>query len=545
MRKQFLSFLNSRIIGKHKLIFILSILCSIIRSLTLLVPSILSRYIIDTGVMSGNWPTIVKLSLISIAIPFITGSLIILDLVLNKYILLEFSNLRTDLYENLLFQHINAFSQLRSGDITFRFVNETDALANFFYFGIGNLVWINTTVITGIALMLYQDWKTSLLVVILLFLRMIATAYAGKDIKVWGRENHECSSRISSFLKEQLTCLEVVKACAKESDEISTFSDALTDRLNTVAKLQLCADRINVIKGIIDIIANCLFYLGGALLIYSGNITIGMLYASIAVYTWILPAIDGYINLHIDFSRNIGAINRVFSFWSNTPFDRERSLIPHGYSIEFRNVSFAYPSASPIIKGFDFSIEMGKKVLITGPSGCGKSTIIQLISNIQSCSSGTIFVGGVPIEKTNEKWIRENIITVCQDGMLFNDTIKNNILFGALDYNPEQFGKILRITRLTKLISSLPDGLNTQVGEHGVKLSGGERQRILLARGLLRSAKIYLLDESTSALDTKTERAIISDIIQEYKDCTFIVVAHRTGIKSQFDSILTLKDGCL
>jgi ABC-type transport system involved in Fe-S cluster assembly fused permease/ATPase subunit len=214
-------------------------------------------------------------------------------------------------------------------------------------------------------------------------------------------------------------------------------------------------------------------------------------------------------------------------------------------AISFENVYFGYNPEISILRDLSFSIPAGSTCAIVGPSGCGKSTISRLLLRFFEPINGCIKIDKQIIENCNPHSVRQAISCVPQDIALFNNTMRFNICYGTFNCSDLQLNEILHITELEKFVQNLPDGLNTKVGERGLKLSGGERQRVALARALLKHSKILVLDEATSALDVNTELAINTNLAAVSKDTTILIIAHRLSTIVDADQIIVLENGSI
>ena len=216
-----------------------------------------------------------------------------------------------------------------------------------------------------------------------------------------------------------------------------------------------------------------------------------------------------------------------------------------GGEIRFENVTFGYHPNRKILKNASFTIPAGKKVAIVGPSGSGKSTILRLLFRFYDIEEGRILVDGQDIRHVTLDSVRKVIGVVPQDTPLFNDTIRNNIRYGRLDASDEEVERATNRARLEHIVTQLPDGYETRVGERGLMISGGEKQRLAISRVLLKNSPIIFFDEATSALDTETERDLLQNIhsiIREQKS-TSVFIAHRLRTVAETDKIIVLKDG--
>ena len=303
-----------------------------------------------------------------------------------------------------------------------------------------------------------------------------------------------------------------------------------------------------------------LFYLYGGLLIANGEMLPGTLVAFVAAYDWIVPALDGYIDLHIDFRRKKSSIVRVFGVfadavtagdsvadvsggWKTAPGGIENAtlsefasckpqgMVPADASIAVEHLSYRY-GTKMVLNDVSLQIKSGEFLGICGKSGSGKSTLANLMAGLLDGYDGEVFVGREDIRKVPRDWTTKNLIYLGQDGYLMNLSIRDNILFYSQSHTDEDLEKVLRLVKLEEWIKKLPEGLDTVVGERANAVSGGERQRILLARALLRNPKIFIFDESTSALDVNTEKEVMDNIRKFYPDADF----------SDFDMIIGMDD---
>ncbi len=212
--------------------------------------------------------------------------------------------------------------------------------------------------------------------------------------------------------------------------------------------------------------------------------------------------------------------------------------------ISFQQVNFTYPNTGiQAIKNFTLEINKGEKIAIVGKTGSGKTTVIQLLLRMYDADSGSILFDGIDIKKINLKTLREQVSYVPQDGFLYSDTIEENINFGLQESNKEKVSQAAKSSAIDKEIASFPKGYTTMVGERGVTLSGGQKQRVSIARALIKNAAIIILDDSLSAVDTRTERAILFNMDDHLKDKTSIIITHKIMSISNFDKIVVIHEG--
>lgn len=559
------------VILQNKGKFGLSLFSSIFRSLVLLLPMLLVKQIINRSIPQGNIPILILLSCVNVSIYFVTTTLIILDLHLEKYILDAFGTLRRDMYRFFLEKPLREFAAICSGDTISKIVDETEGLANFFYFGFGSLIWINTTVFAGMAIMAAQNLLLAALTIALMILRIVLIRKINKKQEVIGQKINETNSRVNQTVKEQMSNILFIKATASEEKELNRVQEALSEKY----RIQRNAFHGKVLNkavfGGFELLINVLFYLYGGLLIANGEMLPGTLVAFVAAYDWIVPALDGYIDLHIDFRRKKSSIVRVFGVfadavtagdsvadvsggWKTAPGGVENAtlsefasckpqgMVPADASIAVEHLSYRY-GTKMVLNDVSLQIKSGEFLGICGKSGSGKSTLANLMAGLLDGYDGEVFVGREDIRKVSRDWMTKNLIYLGQDGYLMNLSIRDNILFYSQSHTDEDLEKVLRLVKLEEWIKKLPEGLDTVVGERANAVSGGERQRILLARALLRNPKIFIFDESTSALDVNTEKEIMDNIRKFYPDATRIFITHRENCLELFDRVVFIENG--
>lgn len=600
------------VIRQNKGKFGLSLLSSVFRSLVLLLPTLIVKEIINRAIPQENIVMLILLSSLNVSIYVVTTTLIILDLRLEKYILDAFGTLRRDMYRFFLEKPLQEFAAIRSGDAISKIVDETEGLANFFYFGFGSLVWINTTVFAGMVIMAAQNPLLAALTISLMILRIVLIRKINQKQEKIGQKINETSSRVNQTVKEQMSNILFIKATASEEKELNRVQEALAEKY----QIQRSAFRGKILNkavfGIFELLINLLFYLYGGLLIANGKMLPGTLVALVAAYDWIVPALNGYIDLHIDFRQKKSSIVRVFGVFADdaggvsnpgadgagsvdgaknaqgraaemkNPADtgstdstraeagaatagdsvadvpggaesatqpeyvayKAQDMFPTDVGIIVEHLSYRY-GEKLVLSDVSFQIKSGEFLGICGKSGSGKSTLANLMAGLLDGYDGNIFIGGKNINWIPHEWMTENLIYLGQDGYLMNRSIRDNILFYSQNHTEEELEKVLRLVKLEDWIKKLPDGLDTIVGERANAISGGERQRILLARALLRNPKIFIFDESISALDVNTEKEILENIRQSYPDATRIFITHRENCLELFDRVLLIEEGRL
>lgn len=509
-------------IKKNKPKLILSLICATTRSILLLFPAVVTRYIIDIALPNQDLTLLLYLSIATVLIPVITGAMIIADLYINKHIIKIFAKYRTTLFEDVLSQDLSYFNEFSSGDIIHRSIDETDKIANFFYFGLSNIIWINVTVIAGIILMILQEWRISLMLIATVIIRIAITEIISRSQKKVFAKREKTASDVNENIREDITNIDYIKSICAYEKELEIIEKKFDKNVSNELELNRYSILHSLSGLFIDIFINIILYLLGAIMILNGDITAGALISVISIFGWITPAINGYLGLHINLKDIGNSINRVSEIHRVSPL-KELSLIPESTQITFRNVDFSY-SERYILNNFSFEIKPNTTNYILGENGSGKSTVINLLLHLYEPLSGDIKIGDINVLNIDNKWFRNNVLLVSQQANILNDSIKNNILFGLeADFN--EFKKVIEMVCLNHWLNALPQKEDTIVGERGSMISGGERQRLLIARALLRNPQILILDEATSEIDIVTETEIMKNIRTHYPEISLIIIS--------------------
>ncbi|MEZ4951347.1 MAG: ATP-binding cassette domain-containing protein [Saprospiraceae bacterium] len=287
----------------------------------------------------------------------------------------------------------------------------------------------------------------------------------------------------------------------------------------------------------------------GAMMVQDGTITAGGLIAFVSYTAIIGGAIAGLGNFYTELVGAIGATERVREILADESEvnvqDDKIDAVPLTGDIQYSNVEFSYPTREDIkvLKNFSMSVKAGQKVALVGPSGAGKSTIVQLLLKFYSIQEGSISVDGHDIRNLNTTAFRKNIAIVPQEVLLFGGTIRENIAYGKPGATKEEIIEAAKQSNCWDFIQSFPEGLETVVGERGVKLSGGQRQRVAIARAILKNPSILLLDEATSSLDAESEKVVQEALNTLMEGRTSIIIAHRLATIREVDQIFVIENG--
>lgn len=456
--------------------------------------------------------------------------------------------LRSKLMGQFLVMTPRFYEKNRTGDLMARATNDLKAISTTAGFGILTLVDSSMFMLTILLTMgILISWKLTFAAILPLPIMAIAMGIYGKKIHTRFTAAQDAFGDMNDQVLESVSGVRVIRAYVQEQADVNRFNELTDDvyKKNVhVAKIDaLFEPTIKLLVGISYLIG--LGY--GAYLVFHNEITLGEL-VSFNVYLgmmiWPMFAIGELINIMQRGNASLDRINDTLSYEPDVKNADQQVQVSSPKSIEFKNVTFRYPSSNVgNLNAVSFSVKRGETIGIVGKTGSGKTTIVKQLLRQYPAGSGEILISGVPIEKIPLETLQRFIGYVPQDHVLFSRTVRENILFGKKDGSDEELNKAIDLAFFRKDLEMLPEGLNTLVGEKGVALSGGQKQRISIARALLIDPEILILDDSLSAVDAKTETAIISNIRSERAGKTTFITTHRLSAVEHADWIIVLDEG--
>ena len=467
------------------------------------------------------------------------------------------SQIRADSYADLLQLEIAAFEELKIGDIISRLGSDLESvgtlITNFLSFFIRNSIMLSGAII----LMFLQSAKLSMLVIFTVPLLLMPLLHLSKHIRSISRKVMAEKSDLSSFIEESFSAIRTLYAFNQQPHNLKRFNEKIATYVKHSSKrLKLrslfFALAIAAIAGSITMVIWI-----GSLDIINGKMTSGQMISFIYYAMMVGMSAGGIAELFSEIQGPLAALDRVFNLRSNTKaFTNQHVVIKHhkkfenvfqNYDISFENVNFSYPSRKDILtlNNISFGVKQNQFTAIVGKSGSGKSTIMQLLLNFYKHQSGKIKIAGRDINSFDRNYMRKIIAYTPQDPDIFSGTIRYNVTFSNPDAKEEDFQQVVNLCGIDKFTNNLPAGLDTEIGEKGVRISGGQKQRIAIARALLYQPEILLLDEATSALDNESEQEILNNIKKIMDGKTIISIAHRITSIQDFDNILVIDQGKL
>ena len=454
---------------------------------------------------------------------------------------------------NRMFDHAKSLSreyyQLNKvGNLMSLFTNDLDTVQECFGWGV---MMFFDAVLMGI-LAVRNMWGMDRILTVLSLIPMaflLASAtIVGKRMMTKWNTRQKAFSNLSDFAQESFSGIAVTKAFVKEAKELLAFKklNVENEEANIAHTKMSVSFRVMVTLFVESVICVILGY--GGYLVYKGSFNAGQLVEFIAYFNsvvWPIMAVSELIDMT---SRGKASLERLGELLDAQVDVKDREDIAEltdvRGQIEFRDLTFRYPDGEfDVLKNVSFIIEAGENVGLVGKTGSGKTTLVDLILRTYNVPDGTIFIDGRDVNSVSIRSVRENCAYVPQDNFLFSDTIENNIAFGVNDRNQKAVVAAARMADVDSNIKEFQQGYGTVLGERGVTVSGGQKQRISIARALMKDAPILILDDSVSAVDTKTETTILANLRATRAGKTTILIAHRISTIEKMDKILFVEDG--
>ncbi|MFQ3170847.1 MAG: ATP-binding cassette subfamily B protein [Oleispira sp.] len=399
--------------------------------------------------------------------------------------------------------------------------------------------------VIGLLLYNYPFWF-ALITLIAMVSYVIYTARVTEWRTMYVREANKMDSKTHARALDSLLNYETVKYFSAEEREATEYDDSLWRWEQARRKNRLTLFALNSGQAIIISVAMTLMLCLSAYYVIQGTMTLGdFTLMNAFMFQLFLPlSFLGFVYREVKAS--LASIEQMLSLLDQETSVKDlgkQTLASKKLSIEFKDLEFSYQSERSILKGLNFTIEAGERVAVVGSSGAGKSTLTKLLFRFYDKTAGNILINKQPIDDYSLASLREHIGVVPQDTVLFNDTLRNNVLYASPDASDDDIARVITMAQLDYFISQCPDGLETVVGERGLKLSGGEKQRLAIARMLLKRPAIMVFDEATSSLDSRTEKNINQAIREASVGHTSLIIAHRLSTIIDADKIVVLDDG--
>lgn len=519
------------------------------RPLLTLIPPFMMKNIIDQGLVSKDVFILLKSVFFMVVSSVLAGGLGIVSHYLAACIAyrVDFA-LRNEFYENLMHLSLAFHTEKRIGDMMSRMLNDLTAARNIIASCFPTITYHIVLIVSTLIVIFNLDWTLSLVSLVVFPLYIIPTSAIRKKIQQLTKKVQEKSAEMIGILSETLSNILLVKCYARESYETKRFRDKNQETMSLYIQDAIIQRLLGFLFSLFEVLGPAIIFLYGGYRTIQGTLTVGTIVAFAAYLGNLYRPVSEFSGLLVQLVKNSVMLERVFEYL-DLKSDMEESN--KGYTlpsvngnIEFDHVSFKYnESQDPILNDISFSVNPGQILALVGPSGAGKTTIIKLLAHLYDSFEGRITIDGHDIKGVTLVSLREQIGIVTQETLLFNSTIRDNILYGRLDATEEEIIEAAKAAYAHDFIMELPEQYNTIVGERGVKLSGGQKQRIAIARVLLKNPSVLLLDEATSSLDSEAEAFVQEALNKVIRDRTTIVIAHRLSTVMTADHILVIDKG--
>ena len=526
--------------------------CIVVSSVCSLFPSILTGRIIDEGLIGRNLGALIRLILLTLALNLGANLISVGETYLNSWIAQHISyDMRNQMYRHLQKMSQRFFTSANQGDIITRMTSDISGvesvITNTFTSILSNVI----TLVVAVIAMFQKNWILALVGLVVVPLFTLPTRMAGKTRWKLAGEAQACNDEINGILNETLSVSGqlLVKLFGQEKREYDRYKEANGRMIRLNIRERMAGRWFFMLLNTLTTIGPMLLYLVGGILImrHDSSLTVGDITVLVALLGRMYGPVNSLLNIQVDWIRSMAMFTRIFDYYDmKAEIDDKpdaQDLTNAKGEVCFDHVDFSYDGERQILKDISFTLKSGDCVAIVGPSGSGKSTIVNLIPRLWDVSGGSVTFDGHDVRDLTLHSLRDEIGVVTQETYLFNGTIRDNLLYAKPDATEEEMIEACRKANILDFIERQPDGLDTMVGNRGLKLSGGEKQRISIARALLKDPALLIFDEATSALDSISEAAIQAAINPLIEERTSILIAHRLSTILAADEILVVRDG--
>jgi ATP-binding cassette, subfamily B, bacterial len=530
---------------------------------------LLYREIINNGILKGNSGLIIRVAVLVGILGLFDSALGLaqsyLSATVGTRVVLA---LRTRLFEHIQQMPLAFFTRVQTGALVSRLNTDVTGAQSAFTDILSNVIGNSVTVVLILGAMFALSWRITLAALILIPLFIIPARFWGRKLQAITRESFNLTAAMNSLMVERFNVAgaHLAKLFGHRQDESMAFEAKAARVSEIVVKRTIYGRLFFTGLMLMAIFATALAYGWGGVLAVQHKLDVGTVVAYVAYLGRLYGPLLGLSNIQVSLMTALVSFDRVFEVLDLPPMIQDRPnavAIPSGPAqVAFDRVSFRYPPASEVslaslesiavpdktpektvLSDITFVAKPGQLVALVGPSGAGKTTITHLVARLYDVQNGSVSVNGIDVRDAKLDALHQRIGTVTQDAHLFHDTIRANLLYAKPDATETELTEALRAAQMLRLIQSLPEGLDTLVGERGYRFSGGEKQRLAIARLLLKAPDIVILDEATAHLDSESEAAIQAALEVALRGRTSIVIAHRLSTILKADQIVVVNEG--
>ncbi len=534
--------------------FVLVLLCIIVSSFFTLLPSIITGKILDDGLLKKDFNALVYYIILSLVVTLAASLIGVAENYINTWIAQHITfDMRNQMYSHIQKMSQRFFTTNNQGDIITRMTSDIDGVKMVVTNTFSSILSNSITLIIAMIAMFQKNWILALVGIVIVPVFTLPTRKAGKKRWTLTNESQQVNDEVNGILNETLSVSGqlLVKLFGKEKYEYERYEKANRRMIGLNIKESMAGRWFRVILTTFTSVGPMLLYLVGGILMmkYDSDLTIGDITVLVSLLGRMYMPVNSLLNIQVEWIRSMALFKRIFDYF-DIPVEisnAEDAVVPEKVvgDVVFEHVEFSYEESKKILKDINFTLNAGKSIAIVGPSGSGKSTIVNLIPRLYDVDSGSVTFDGVDVRKLDLGFLRNQVGVVSQETYLFNGTVRDNLLYAKPDATEEDMIEALRKANIWDFIEKQEKGIDTEVGNRGLKLSGGEKQRISIARIILKDPTIFIFDEATSALDSISEKKIQDAIDPIIKSKTSILIAHRLSTILAADEILVVKDGMI
>ncbi|MEU7341243.1 ABC transporter ATP-binding protein [Streptomyces sp. NPDC007074] len=545
------------------------VILSVVTALLAVATPVLAGRVVDAIVSHGDDGTVVRLAVLIAIIAFAEAGLGILSrwlsATLGEGLILD---LRAAVFDHVQRMPVAFFTRTRTGALVSRLNNDVIGAQRAFSNTLSGVVGNVVTLLLTLAVMLTLSWQITLLALVLLPVFVVPARRMGSRMARMQREAAHLNAAMGTRMTERFSApgATLVKLFGRPEDESAEFAARAARVRDIGVRTAMAQSAFITALTLVSALALALVYGLGGWYALRGSLEPGAVVSLALLLTRLYAPLTSLAGARVEVMSALVSFERVFEVLDLKPLIEEKPdarEVPEGpASVEFDDVRFAYPAAdkvslasleevaaldtragAEVLRGVSFRAEPGQTVALVGSSGAGKSTIAQLLPRLYDTDGGTVRIGGVDVRDLSAASMRRTLGMVTQDGHLFHESVRDNLLLARPSATEGELWDVLRRARLEELVRSLPDGLDTVVGERGYRLSGGERQRMTIARLLLARQRVVVLDEATAHLDNTSEAAVQEALTEALAGRTALVIAHRLSTVRAADVILVVEAG--
>ncbi|NLB49999.1 MAG: ABC transporter ATP-binding protein [Clostridiaceae bacterium] len=531
----------------------LSLLTIVVAAVLDVFPSILTGRMIDDGFIGGDFGLLVLLVIVAAGVMVASSLLGLLENYLNTSVSQHIvQDMKNSMYAHLQQMSQRFFTVNKQGDIITRMTGDIGGVQGVISGTLTRTVSNVAMLAASIIAMVQKNWLLALVGIAILPLFILPTKSVGKRRWKLTMESQEKHDEANQQLNETMSVSgqQLVKIFTKEEEEYEKYA-RVNEQIRKLSVKEAMAGRwFRMAIGTFTNLGPMLIYLiGGILILKQGNtnLTVGDVTVMVTLLTRMYRPVSALLSVPVDFSRAMALFTRIFDYL-DMPVEiknKKDAIIPTSMTgvLAFDQVNFSFNPDKTILKDVSFVVPARNMTAIVGPSGSGKTTITNLVMRLYDVTDGSVTIDGLDVRDLDLTYLRQQIGMVTQEAYLFNGSIRDNLLYARGDATEAQLIHACKEANIYSLVESLPQGLDTLVGNRGVKLSGGEKQRLSIARVILKDPRIIIFDEATSSLDSITENLIQEAIEPLLKGRTSLVIAHRLSTVMAADQILVLHEG--